>query len=83
MLAAKDGDAGGVAKAGIDLAMGALAFTGPIGFGISVAYFIVDQTVGWSWLKPVDVHPNWSKPNSKRCQSINFNLKVNKSSKNA
>ena len=64
VLAAKDGDAGGVAKAGIDLAMGALAFTGPIGFGISVAYFIVDQTVGWSWLKPVDVHPNWSKPNS-------------------
>jgi RHS repeat-associated protein len=63
LLAAKDGDAAGVAKAGIDVAMGALAFTSPIGFGISVAYFVVDQTVGWGWLKPVDVHQNWKKPN--------------------
>jgi|GEM_PF-7096225 len=50
ILAAKDGDIAGVAKSGVDIGMGAFAFAGPVGFGISVAYFIVDQTVGWGWL---------------------------------
>lgn len=50
VLAAKDGDMAGVGKAGLDIGMGALAFAGPVGFGISVVYFIVDQTVGWGWL---------------------------------
>lgn len=49
--AAKRGDLAGVGKSGLDIGMGALAFAGPIGLGFSVAYYAVDQTVGWNWLK--------------------------------
>jgi RHS repeat-associated protein len=62
VLAAKDGDYAGVAKSGVDIGVGALAFSGPVGFGISVAYFVVDQTIGWGWLKPSEVlHHNFRK----------------------
>ena len=50
IMAAKDGDLKGVGKAGIDLGVGALAFAGPVGAGLSLVYFVVDQTIGWKWL---------------------------------
>lgn len=47
VMALKNKDIAGAGKAGLDLTMSSLAFAGPVGFGISLTYFVVDQTIGW------------------------------------
>ncbi len=36
-----------IAKAELDVAMSVISFMGPVGLGISSAYFLIDTTVGW------------------------------------
>jgi hypothetical protein len=39
--------AGNITHQNVNLIMGGVAFYGPIGFGASTVYFVVDATVGW------------------------------------
>lgn len=62
-----NGDHKGALKSYADLTMGTVGLLGPVGFGISAAYFIVDQTVGWSWL---GVSKSMSETDKKRWADI-------------
>ncbi len=50
--AAIDGDYETAAKSGLDIAIGYLSMTGPIGFGIGVCYFILNEMTN------MQTHPN-------------------------